>query len=77
IDACIAFADDLKARGMDVRVVVETAAEGEVSSSARGTTEVAVDPRVRPVIDDDLCEYVREDVLDHVTTDGTVEVTYV
>ncbi|GJU75134.1 putative reverse transcriptase domain-containing protein [Tanacetum coccineum] len=73
IDACIAFADDLRARGTDVRVVVKTAAEEEVSSSARGTTEVAVDSRVRPVIDDDVCVSVREDVIDHVTADGAVE----
>ncbi|GKC88283.1 putative reverse transcriptase domain-containing protein [Tanacetum coccineum] len=76
IDACIAFANDLRARGTDVRVVVETAAEEEVESSVRGTVEVEVDPRVRPVIDDDVREFVREDVPDHVTADGSVEITY-
>nr|GEX18976.1 hypothetical protein [Tanacetum cinerariifolium]GEX27431.1 hypothetical protein [Tanacetum cinerariifolium] len=55
-------------------VVVETAAEEEVESSARGMVEV--DPRVRPVIDDTVRESVREDVPDHVTADGAVEVTY-
>ncbi|GKE78015.1 hypothetical protein Tco_1544135 [Tanacetum coccineum] len=73
IDACIAFADDLRARGMDVRVVVETAAEEEVESSMRGTVEVEVDPRVELVIDDDVRESVREDVPDHVMSDGAVE----
>ncbi|GKG63106.1 hypothetical protein Tco_0638753, partial [Tanacetum coccineum] len=43
IDTCDAFVDDLRARGTDVRVVVETAAKEEVESSARGTTEVEVD----------------------------------
>nr|GEX60213.1 putative reverse transcriptase domain-containing protein [Tanacetum cinerariifolium] len=44
IDECIEFDDEFRARGTDVRVMVETAAE--------------------------------EDVLDHVTGDGAVEVTY-
>ncbi|GKF10274.1 hypothetical protein Tco_0048200 [Tanacetum coccineum] len=43
IDACIAFADDIAARGMDVRVEDGTAAEEEAKSSARGTTEIRVD----------------------------------
>ncbi|GKG61697.1 hypothetical protein Tco_0621406, partial [Tanacetum coccineum] len=75
IDACIAFANDLRARGTNVRVVVETAAEEEVESSARGTTEVEVDSRVGPVIDDDVRESVREDVSNHVIADGAVKVT--
>ncbi|GJR44279.1 hypothetical protein Tco_1312382 [Tanacetum coccineum] len=76
IDECFVYADAIRARRMDVRVVVETAAEEEVESSARGTVEVEVDMRVEPVIDDDVRESVREDVPDHVTSDGAVEVTY-
>nr|GEU42667.1 hypothetical protein [Tanacetum cinerariifolium] len=76
IDACIAFASDLKAKGMDVRVVVETTAEEEVEFSARGMVEVELDSRVRPVIDDDVRESVRQDVPDRVTAYGAVEVTY-
>nr|GEV33313.1 reverse transcriptase domain-containing protein [Tanacetum cinerariifolium] len=76
IDACIAFDDDLRARGMDDRVVVETVAEEEVESSVRGTTEVAVNLKAEPVIDNDVRKTVREDVPGHVTTDGAVEVTY-
>ncbi|GJU57289.1 hypothetical protein Tco_1235055 [Tanacetum coccineum] len=49
INACIAYSDDLRARGTDDRDVIDTAAEEE---------------------------YIREDVPDHVTTDGAVEVTY-
>ncbi|GJR46824.1 hypothetical protein Tco_1314927 [Tanacetum coccineum] len=76
IDACIVFMDDLRDRGMDVRVVVKTAAEEEVKPSVRGTVDVEVDLRVGPVIDDDARESVREDVPDHVTVDEAVEVTY-
>ncbi|GJR75631.1 hypothetical protein Tco_0087996, partial [Tanacetum coccineum] len=76
IDECFVYADAIRARGMDVRVVVETAAEEEVESSARGTTEVEVVLRVAPVIDDDVCESVREDVPNHVIADGAVNVTY-
>nr|GEU81669.1 hypothetical protein [Tanacetum cinerariifolium] len=76
IDACIAFADDLRARGTDDKVVVETMVEEEVESSARGTTEIAVDLKFELVIDDDVRGTVREDVPDHVTVDGAVEVTY-
>ncbi|GJX00762.1 putative reverse transcriptase domain-containing protein [Tanacetum coccineum] len=75
IDACIAFADDIRARGTDVRVIVETVADEEVESSARGTIEVEVGPRVRPVIDDDVRESVME-MLYMSTADGAVDVTY-
>ncbi|GJR37558.1 hypothetical protein Tco_1213242 [Tanacetum coccineum] len=64
IDECFAYADAIRARGTDVRVVVETAAQKEVESSTRGTIKVEVDSRVRPVIDDDMRESVREDVPD-------------
>ncbi|GJT92355.1 hypothetical protein Tco_1081200 [Tanacetum coccineum] len=73
IDECFAYADAIRARGTYVRVVVETVAEEEVESSARGTVEVEVDPRT--VIDDYVCESVREDIPDHVTADEVVEVT--
>ncbi|GJR57629.1 hypothetical protein Tco_1499791 [Tanacetum coccineum] len=76
IDECIAYAEAIRARETDDRDVVETAAEEEVESSERGMVEVEVNPRVRPVTDDDVRESVREDVLDHVTSDRAVEVTY-
>ncbi|GJT92352.1 hypothetical protein Tco_1081197 [Tanacetum coccineum] len=75
IDECFAYADAIRARGTDVRVVVEIVAKEEVESSARGTVEVEVDPRVGPVIDDDVRESVREDIPGHVTADEVVEVT--
>ncbi|GJZ20486.1 hypothetical protein Tco_0557076 [Tanacetum coccineum] len=74
IDECIAYADAIRARGMDDRAMVKTTAIEEVDSNARGIIKVEVDPRVRPVIDYNVCESVREDVPDHVTTDGVVEV---
>ncbi|GJR02164.1 hypothetical protein Tco_0525148 [Tanacetum coccineum] len=43
IDACIAFADDIAARGTNVKVKIETAAEEEAESNARGTIEIEVD----------------------------------
>nr|GEX82871.1 hypothetical protein [Tanacetum cinerariifolium] len=58
--------------GMGVKIaardVIKTVAEEEVKSSARGTVEVEVDPRVGPVFD--------EDVPDHVTADRAIVVTY-
>ncbi|GJV32679.1 hypothetical protein Tco_1393079 [Tanacetum coccineum] len=76
IDECITYADAIRARGMDDRDVVKTTAEEEVGSRERDTVEVKVNPRVGPVIEDDTHESVREDVLDHVTADEDVEVTY-
>ncbi|GKF17842.1 hypothetical protein Tco_0062760, partial [Tanacetum coccineum] len=76
IDECIAYDDAIRAKGMDDRDVVETTAVEEVESSTRGAVEVEVDPRVRPVIEDDVRESIREDVPDHVIADGAVEVTY-
>nr|GEW77238.1 hypothetical protein [Tanacetum cinerariifolium] len=76
IDECFVYADAIGARWTDVRVAVKTTTKEEVESSARGAVKVEVDPRVKLVIDDNVCESVREDVHDHVTADGDVEVTY-
>ncbi|GKA09544.1 putative reverse transcriptase domain-containing protein [Tanacetum coccineum] len=72
IDECIAYADAIRARGIDDRDAIETAAAKEVESSVRGTIEVEVNLRVESVVDYDVRESVREDVPDHVTTDGAV-----
>ncbi|GJU87468.1 hypothetical protein Tco_1295014 [Tanacetum coccineum] len=66
--------DAIRDRGMDDRDVVETAAEEEVESRERDTVEVEVDPRVGPVIEDDVRESVREDVLDHRFHDHAIEI---
>ncbi|GKE07476.1 hypothetical protein Tco_1399494, partial [Tanacetum coccineum] len=42
IDECIAYADALRARGVDVRVVVETVDREEIEASVRGPVEVRV-----------------------------------
>ncbi|GKE55912.1 hypothetical protein Tco_1495097 [Tanacetum coccineum] len=67
INECITYANAIRARGMDDRDVVEMAVEEGVESREKDTVEVKVDLRVGPVIEDDLCEFVREDVLDHAT----------
>ncbi|GKF77586.1 hypothetical protein Tco_0230056 [Tanacetum coccineum] len=74
INACITFANDITARGMDVRVEVGTAAEEEAESSARGTIEIGVDRVTHPVVSDDTAEPVREDYPDRVSADGSLEV---
>nr|GEX23173.1 putative reverse transcriptase domain-containing protein [Tanacetum cinerariifolium] len=74
IDACIAFADDIVARGTDVRVEDGTTAEEEAESSARGTTEIGVDRVTHLVVKYDIVEPVREDFPDLVSADGSLEV---
>ncbi|GJW86061.1 hypothetical protein Tco_0159206 [Tanacetum coccineum] len=74
IDACIAFADDIAARGTDVRVKVRTAAEEEADFSARGMIEIVVDRVTHLVVSDDAAEPVREDYPDLVSADGSLEV---
>ncbi|GKB07324.1 hypothetical protein Tco_0835608 [Tanacetum coccineum] len=76
IDACIAFADDIAARGTDVRVEVGTTAEDEAESSKRGTIEIGVDQVTHPVVSDATVEPVREDYLDLVSADGSLDVSY-
>ncbi|GJZ28412.1 reverse transcriptase domain-containing protein [Tanacetum coccineum] len=72
IDSCIAFADDIEARGTDVRVEDGNAAEEEAESSARGTIKISVDRVTHPVVSDDTTEPVRKDYLDLVSTDGSL-----
>ncbi|GKE40495.1 hypothetical protein Tco_1463900 [Tanacetum coccineum] len=68
IDECIAYADALRARGIDVRVVVETVDRDEVKTGARGLIEVRVDRVTDPVIADDIPKPAQDK--------GVVEVTY-
>ncbi|GJX22680.1 putative reverse transcriptase domain-containing protein [Tanacetum coccineum] len=74
IDACIAFADDIAAKGTDVRVKVGTADEEEADFSARGMIKIVVDQVTHPVVLDDTAEPVREDYPDLVSADGSLEV---
>ncbi|GJU43818.1 putative reverse transcriptase domain-containing protein [Tanacetum coccineum] len=67
IDECIAYADALRVRGINDRVVVEAVDREEIEASARGPVEVRVDRVTHPVVADDISEPAQE---------GAVEVTY-
>ncbi|GKC40946.1 hypothetical protein Tco_1053330 [Tanacetum coccineum] len=56
IDKCIAYADALRAEGIDARIVVESVAQEEVEISARGLIKVRVDRFMHPVVSDDIPE---------------------
>ncbi|GJX00512.1 hypothetical protein Tco_0184425 [Tanacetum coccineum] len=74
IDACIAFTDDIAARGMDVRVKIRTIAEEEAESSMRGMIEIGVDRVTHLVISVDIDEHIKEDFPELVSVDGSLEV---
>ncbi|GKA18480.1 hypothetical protein Tco_0698395 [Tanacetum coccineum] len=67
IDECIAYADALRDRGIDARVVVEVVDREEIKTGMRGPVEVRVDKVTHPVIVDDIPELAQE---------GVVEVMY-
>ncbi|GJT25618.1 putative reverse transcriptase domain-containing protein [Tanacetum coccineum] len=67
IDECIAYADALRVRGIDARVVVEAVDREEIETGARGLVEVRVDRVTHPMVADDIHKPARE---------GAVEVTY-
>ncbi|GJU79322.1 hypothetical protein Tco_1276392 [Tanacetum coccineum] len=68
IDEGIAYADALRAGGIDGRVVVETVAREEVETSARGMVMVSDDRVTHPVMSDDIPKPAQEE--------GAIEVTY-
>ncbi|GJU55740.1 hypothetical protein Tco_1229454 [Tanacetum coccineum] len=67
IDECFAYADALRDRGIDTRVVVEVVDRVENKTGARGPVEVRVERVTYPMMLDDIPEHARE---------GPVEVTY-
>ncbi|GJT76743.1 hypothetical protein Tco_1043468 [Tanacetum coccineum] len=67
IDECIAYADALRDRGIDARVVVKAVDREEIETGARGPVEVRVDRVTHPVIAADIPEPAQE---------RAVEVTY-
>ncbi|GJV09414.1 hypothetical protein Tco_1347070 [Tanacetum coccineum] len=69
IDKCIAYANALRAEGIDARVVVETVAREEVKTSARGTIGVRVDRVTHLVVSNDIPEPAQEER----AIDGTYE----
>nr|GEX79637.1 hypothetical protein [Tanacetum cinerariifolium] len=68
INECIAYADALKDRGIDARVVVEAVDRDKVGMDVRGPVEVRVDRVTHLVTIDDIPEPAQEE--------GAVEVTY-
>ncbi|GJX76696.1 hypothetical protein Tco_0323507 [Tanacetum coccineum] len=56
IDECIAYADALRARGVNIRVVVEVVDREEIETSKRGPVEVRVDKVTHLVIANDIPE---------------------
>nr|GEY72729.1 reverse transcriptase domain-containing protein [Tanacetum cinerariifolium] len=68
IDECIAYADALRDRGIDARVVVEAVDQDEIETGARGPVEVRVDRVTHLVIADDIPEPAQEE--------GAIDVTY-
>ncbi|GKB59706.1 hypothetical protein Tco_0915892 [Tanacetum coccineum] len=67
IDECIVYADALRDRGIDARVVVETVDRDETETGVRGPVEVIVERVTHPVIPEDIPEPAQE---------GAVEVRY-
>nr|GEZ13087.1 hypothetical protein [Tanacetum cinerariifolium] len=68
IDECIAYANALRDRGIDARVVVKVVDRDEVGKDVRGPVEVRVDRFTHPVIADDIPDPAHEE--------GAVEVTF-
>ncbi|GKE55935.1 hypothetical protein Tco_1495120, partial [Tanacetum coccineum] len=67
INECIAYANALRDRVIDARVVVEAVDREEIETGVRGPVEVKFDRVTHPVIADDIPEPAQE---------GAVEVTY-
>ncbi|GKF21280.1 hypothetical protein Tco_0069918, partial [Tanacetum coccineum] len=68
IDECIAYADALRAKRIDDRVMVKIVAREEVETSAMGTVKVRVDRVTHHAVSDDIPEPAQEE--------GAIEVTY-
>ncbi|GKA56246.1 hypothetical protein Tco_0755318 [Tanacetum coccineum] len=67
IDECFAYADALRDRGIDARVVVEAVDRDETETGVRGPVEVRVERVTHPVMPEDIPEPAQE---------GAVEATY-
>ncbi|GKE74957.1 hypothetical protein Tco_1536998 [Tanacetum coccineum] len=67
IDECFAYADALRDRGIDARVVVEAADREESETGMRGLVKVRVERVTHPVMPEDTPEPAQE---------GAIEVTY-
>ncbi|GJR24177.1 hypothetical protein Tco_0972704 [Tanacetum coccineum] len=67
IDECIAYANSLRDRGIDARVVVEAVDRDETEMGMRGSVEVGVERVTHPAMPEDIPEPAQEEA---------VEVTY-
>ncbi|GKB47263.1 hypothetical protein Tco_0898016 [Tanacetum coccineum] len=67
IDECLAYADALRDRGIDARVVVKAIDREEIKTGMRGLVKDRVDRVTHPVVADDITKPAQE---------GAVEVTY-
>ncbi|GJX01265.1 hypothetical protein Tco_0185178 [Tanacetum coccineum] len=67
IDECFAYADALRDRGIDARVVVEAVDQEDSETGARGPVKVGVERVTHPVLPEDIPEPAQK---------GVVEVTY-
>nr|GFC84320.1 hypothetical protein [Tanacetum cinerariifolium] len=67
IDECFAYADALKDREIDARVVVEAVDRDEIETGVRGPVEVRAEGITHPAIPENIPEPAQE---------GAVEVTY-
>ncbi|GJY54646.1 hypothetical protein Tco_0446310 [Tanacetum coccineum] len=61
IDECIAYADALRDRGIDARVVVEVVDQEESKTGARGLVKVRVERVTHPVIPENTPEPAQEE----------------
>nr|GEU71814.1 retrovirus-related Pol polyprotein from transposon TNT 1-94 [Tanacetum cinerariifolium] len=61
IDECIAYADALRLRRIDARVVVEAVDREEIETGARCSVEIRVDRVTHPRIADDILEPAQEE----------------
>ncbi|GJU59025.1 hypothetical protein Tco_1236791 [Tanacetum coccineum] len=68
INECIAYADALRAEGIDARIVGEAVAQEEVKTSTRGPVQVRVERVTHHAMLDDILEPVQEE--------GAIEGTY-
>ncbi|GKG51535.1 hypothetical protein Tco_0541919, partial [Tanacetum coccineum] len=67
INECFAYADALRDRGIDAKVVVEAVDREESEMGARGPVEVRVERVTHPAMPEDIPEPAQE---------GAVDVTY-
>ncbi|GJY10079.1 reverse transcriptase domain-containing protein, partial [Tanacetum coccineum] len=64
IDECIAYADALRDRGIDARVVVEAIDREEIKTGVRGPVEVRVDRVTHPLVASDIPEPAQEEAVE-------------